>query len=131
MSTQINEQLALFSNLVNAYSFGSQLTAKSGLHFEKVLQNKRPTLVPLFQQNRPVDDGPQVGADRLQWASSGDESEVDITGMEDQRQIMDKTAAEGKGGPRIHNVVSEIIDQNWIYQTVSYYSSFLHQNDVY
>jgi hypothetical protein len=39
--------------------------------------------------------------------------------MEDQRQIMDKTAAEGKGGPRIHNVVSEIIDQNWIYQTVS------------
>lgn len=32
---------------------------------------------------------------------------------------MDKTITEGKGGPRIHNVVSEIIDQNWIYQTVS------------
>ena len=50
MSTQINQQLTQFANLINSYSFGSQLTAKSGLHFEKALQNKRPTLVPLFKQ---------------------------------------------------------------------------------
>lgn len=131
MSAQINEQLAQFSNLINDYNFGSQLTAKSGLHFEKCLQtslqNKRPTLVPLFQQNRPVDYGPKVGENNnlLQWASSGDESEVEITGMNDQRQIMDKTAAEGKGGPRIHQVVSEIIDPNWIFHTVSPQSSLL------
>lgn len=86
MSAQINDQLTQFSNLINSYSFGSQLTAKTGLHFEKALNPNRPTLVPLFKQNRPVDYGPKVGDDKIQWASSGDESEVEITGItEDQR----------------------------------------------
>jgi hypothetical protein len=52
MSTQINEQLHQFSNLANSYSFGSSLTAKTGLHFEKALQSKIPTLVTLFNQGR-------------------------------------------------------------------------------
>jgi len=115
MSTQINEQLASFAAFINNYSFGSALTAKTGLHFEKALQNKRPTLVPLFNQNRQVDYGPKVGDNKLQWASSDDESEVEITGMDDPKLIMEKTSAESKGGPRIHNVVQEILDQNWIY----------------
>lgn len=57
-----------------------------------------------------MDYGPKVGDDKLHWASSGDESEVEITGMDDHKLIMEKTAGEGKGGPRIHNVVQEILD---------------------
>jgi hypothetical protein len=38
-------------------------------------------------------------------ASSGDESEVEITGLDEQKLVMDKTQAEGKGGPRMQQVV--------------------------
>ncbi len=75
--------------------------------------------MPLFTQGRLIDYGPRTGDDVFAEASSGDESEVEITGLDDSRLILDKTHAEGKGGPRMQQVVDEILDTSMIYTTVS------------
>lgn len=131
MSADINEQLASFSKLANLYSFGQPRTVKTGLHMEKALAQKRLSLIQVFSQGKLVDYGPKlVGEVLIQEPSSGEESEVEITNLfEDNRLISDKTLAEGKAGPRVHHVVQEILDLNWIYPTVSSFNFYFSVKD--
>ena len=66
--------------------------------------------------------GPKsIESNFVQDASSGDESEVETTGLNDERITVD-----GKYGPRLSHVVEEILELNWIYLSVSTISILTH-----
>ena len=45
---------------------------------------------------------------------------MEITNLQNSKpKIKEKMAQEGKIGPRMKDVVEEILDMNWIYETVS------------
>ena len=97
MSDVINSELAKFTQLSSQFSFGSQKTQATGLHFEKVLQAKRLSLAKLFTQQKPYLFGaqPKVSEQRLiHECSSGEESEIDITGAADA--LRQRIGQEGK-----------------------------------
>jgi hypothetical protein len=79
--------------------------------------------MPLFSGGKLLEFWPKLFGELNEVCSSGEESEVEITTLPGQKlNIREKMINEGKIGPRTHEVVDEILDMNWIYDTVSYQS---------
>lgn len=61
------------------YTFGSDKSLSSGCHLEKFLQQRRPTITPVFNNGKPLSYGPASAEKTAEPASSGEDSEVNIT----------------------------------------------------
>lgn len=76
--------------------------------------------MPMFCSGKLLEFWPKLFGKLTDDCSSGEESEVEITTLQGQKlNIKEKMVHEGKIGPRLNDVVDEILDMNWIYDTVS------------
>jgi len=81
MDQLINQKLNAFANLCADYSFGSEKGTKAGITIDKCLQHKRPSLIDVYSHGKGLPYGPATAKDIPEPASSGEESEVDITDL--------------------------------------------------
>ena len=83
LNASIDSSLNQFSTLIGLYGFGSTL-ANQGQSNEKGLLAKRPSYMRSVTQNRQIPFGPISNSlAMVENASEGDESEVDITDLQD------------------------------------------------
>ena len=114
MSAKITESLKRFGSLCKEHT-GDSLGSST---FQQA--RRHSSLIPTFSGGKLLEFWPKLFGEPTEICSSGEESEVEITMLQGQKlNIRDKMTHEGKIGPRMQQVVDEILDMNWIYETVS------------
>ena len=128
---RMNHMLLGFNELTKMYTFGG-----SRIHHNNSLDNlinqnrdaKRASVVASFMFNKPFNFGPKSNSAAIQaQISEGEESEIDITDLSVMPSLTGKredllssgainsTAnSEGKGGPRVSDVVEIMVDLNFL-----------------
>jgi hypothetical protein len=110
MNAEINDVLGKFRSLAEKHLSSN---------YDSIAPNKKQSHILQFNGGNYLEFGANQLAELYENYSSYEDSEVDITNIPSSKLIRKKMIDEGKIGPRIKDVVEEILDLNWMFETVS------------
>lgn len=110
MSAEINDMLVKFRSLAEKHL---------NPNYDSIAATKKQSHILQFNGGKYLEFGANQLAELYENHSSNEDSEVEITNVPSSKLIRKKMIDEGKIGPRIKDVVEEILDLNWMFESVS------------